>query len=108
MGETTMGNTNELSFSISGRSIWPTTTVVKACSDSPLSLDDKRVGRLLLLLQQLQESAGHLAALPRPELDEIVSSAVRLCGFVNPIEEREVVITVLGALEIQDPIPESS
>jgi hypothetical protein len=103
-----MGNTNELSFSISGRSTWPTTTVVKACSDSPLSLDDKRVGRLLLLLQQLQESAGRLAALPRPELDEIVSSAVRLCGFVNPIEEREVVTTVLGALEIEDSVLESS
>ena len=103
-----MDKGTDLYFNISGRSIWPTTTVIKACSDSQLSLADKRVGRLLVLLQQLQESAGRLAALPRPELHEIVSSAVRLCGFVNPIEEREVVITVLGALEIEDAVLESS
>jgi hypothetical protein len=61
---------------------------------------------LLVLLQQLNEFAGGLGALPKPELSEVVSSVVRLCGFVNPIEARDVIGTVLDALEIEDPIPE--
>jgi hypothetical protein len=68
---------------------------------------DRRVAQLLVLLQQLDESAEGLEALPKPELSEIVSSAIRVCGFVDPIEARDVIATVLEALEIQDPIPES-
>ncbi len=40
------------------------------------------------LLQQLNESAEGLEALPEPELSEIVSSAIRVCGFIDPIEVR--------------------
>lgn len=103
-----MSRRNEIYPDFSNPGIWPTNSFAEAWSDSPFSIHDKRVGRLLLLLRQLQESAGRLAALPRPELDEIVSSAVRLCGFVDPIEEQDVIATVLDALEIKDPTHESS
>lgn len=75
-------------------------------SDSDLHSQHKRVARLLVLLQQLDESAEGLEALPEPELSEIVSSAIRLCGFVDPIEARDVIATVLDAIEMQDPSPE--
>ncbi|MGA8617375.1 MAG: LuxR C-terminal-related transcriptional regulator [Candidatus Sulfotelmatobacter sp.] len=40
--------------------------------------------------------------MPEPELSEIVSSAIRVCGFRDPIEAREVIATVLDAIEMQD------
>ncbi len=62
---------------------------------------------MLVLLQQIDESAEGLDALPKPELSELVSGAIRVCGFVDPIKARDVIATVLDALDIQDPIPES-
>ena len=53
----------------------------KTCSDSDLQIHDKRVARLLVLLQKLDESAEGLEALPEPELGEIVCSAIRVCGL---------------------------
>jgi hypothetical protein len=61
-----------------------------------------------MLLQQLYDSVGGLRALPKPELSEIVSSAVRLCGFVDPIEAQGVIATVLYGIEMQDPDPGES
>ena len=75
-------------------------------SDSDLDIHDKRVARLLVLLRQLDESAGGLEALPEPELSEIVSSAIRVCGFVDPIEARDAIAIVLDAIEMQDPFLE--
>ncbi|HEY4902473.1 MAG TPA: hypothetical protein VIH89_03285 [Candidatus Sulfotelmatobacter sp.] len=103
-----MSKGNEIVPNFSDTHIWPTATFAETCSDLRFSIRDKRVGRLLLLLQQLQESAGRLVELPRPELDEIISSAVRLCGFVDPTEEQNVTATVLDALEVQEPVGESS
>jgi hypothetical protein len=71
----------------------------KTCSDSDLQIHDKRVVQLLVLLQQLDESAEGLEELPAPELSEIVSSATRMCGFVDPIEARDVIAIVLDAIE---------
>ena len=53
-------------------------------SDPDLNIN-QRVAQLLMLLQQLDESAGGLETLPTPELGEIVSSALGLCGFEDPI-----------------------
>jgi hypothetical protein len=39
--------------------------------------------------------------LPKLELSEIVLSAIRMCGFVDPIEAREVIAIVLDAIEIR-------
>jgi hypothetical protein len=63
---------------------------------------DKRVARLLVLLQQLNQSAEGLETLPERELTEIVQSAIRLCGFVDPIETRNAIAAVLDAIEMQD------
>lgn len=76
----------------------------KAYSDSSLYLKDKRVAQLLLLLQLLHRDVGGLAELPRPELSEIISSAVGVCGFINPIEARDVTAVVLDAIETEDQI----
>lgn len=79
----------------------------KAYSDSSLYLKDKRVARLLLLLKQLHQDVGGFATLPQPELSEIISSAVGLCGFVKTIEAQDVIAIVLDALEMQEPTRES-
>ena len=86
----------------------PRSAFGKTCSDSDLHIQDKRTAQLLMLLQQLYDSAGGLQALPKPELSEIVSSAVRLCGFVDPIEAQGVIATVLYGIEMQDPDPGES
>jgi hypothetical protein len=69
---------------------------------SDLQSQDKRVARLLLLLQQLNESSEGLETLPEPELTEIVNSAIRLCGFVDPIETQNAIAAVLDAIEMRD------
>ena len=74
--------------------ICPNGALSKTYSDSSLYLKDKRVAQLLLLLQLLHRDVGGLTELPRPELSEIISSAVGMCGFVNPIEARDVVAVV--------------
>jgi hypothetical protein len=71
----------------------------ETCSDSDLHIHDKRVTRLLVLLQQVDESVGGLEWLPAPELTEIVSSAIQICGFVDPIEALEVIGNVLEEIE---------
>ena len=67
---------------------------------------NQRVAQFLMLLHQLDESAGGLEALPASELSEIVSGALGVCGFVDPDEAREVVATVLEVLEKREPILE--
>jgi len=84
----------------------PNNVFGKTSSNSDSDIQDKRVAQLLVVLHQLDESAGGLGALPEPELLEVVSSAVRLCGFLNPIEAGDVIATVLEALEMRDPIRE--
>jgi hypothetical protein len=74
------------------------------CAD--LHVDAKRMARLLVLLKQISETSAELEALPEPELSEIVSSAIGVCGFVDPIEVRDVIAIVLDAIEMQDPFPE--
>jgi hypothetical protein len=69
---------------------------------SDLQSPDKRVARLLVLLQQLNESAEGLETLPEPELTEIVQCAIRLCGLVDPIETQSAIAAVLDAIEMQD------
>jgi hypothetical protein len=68
--------------------------------------NDLRLARLLVLLHELDQSLRGLDALPELELSEIVGSAIDLCGFVDPLECREVIATILAALEMRDPIPD--
>ncbi len=99
-----MDKVNALFLHSSVEHMCPNRTFDETLSDTALHSQDKRVAPLLVLLQQLDESADGLATLPKPELNEIVSSASRVCGFVDPIEVRDVIGTVLDALEKQDSI----
>ncbi len=74
-------------------------------SDEDLNIS-QRVAKFLMLLQQLDESAGGLGSLSPVEVSEIVSGALGVCGFVDPKETREVIATVLDALKKPEPIPE--
>jgi len=75
--------------------------------DTDLNIN-QRVAQFLMLLQQLDESAGGLEALPDAELSEIVSGALGVCGFVDPNEAREVVATVLEVLEKRGAVLEAA
>ena len=96
-----MDKVNALFLHSSVEHMCPNRVFGKTCSDSDLQIHDKRVTQLLVLLQQLDESAEGLEELPKPELSEIVSSAIRVCGFVDPIEARDVIAIVLDAIEIR-------
>ena len=102
------GQKNRLSLRSSEEHMSPNNMFGKMFSNSDLDIQDKRVTQLLVLLQQLNTSAGGLGALPETELGEVIASAVRLCGFLNPIEARDVIATVLEGLKMRDPIPGAS
>jgi hypothetical protein len=90
----------------------PDTAFGKSVSDSDMyvkdvHIEDHRVARFLVLLQRLDQSVGGLRTLPTPELHEIVMSAIRLSGFVDPVEARNLIATVFDAIEMKDPIPEA-
>lgn len=102
-----MDKVNELSLHPSAEPARQDCMICGAYSDSLFYIGGKRVARLSVLLQQIQQSLGALEALPHPELFEIVSGAVSLSGFVNPTETAEVTAVVLDALEILAPAPES-
>jgi hypothetical protein len=84
-----------------------TSAFAKAYSDSSLYLKDKRVAQLVLLLRLLHQGVGGFAALPEPELSEIISGAVDMCGFVNPIEAQDVIDVVLEVIQTEYPIQPS-
>jgi hypothetical protein len=66
---------------------------------------DKRLSRLLVLLQQVDQYIHGLHALPEFELNEIVSGALNISGFVDPAEGMAAIAHVLCALETRDAIP---
>jgi len=89
--------------------VWPTSEINPACANSKVRITDERVARLLLLLCELDESVAELEELPpKPELSELISSAILACGFVDPIEERYAIAAVLEAIEVNGSMPESS
>lgn len=96
-----MNNKEALFFHFSAKNMSPTNVFCRTLSDPNLSVQDNRVARLLVLLQQLDESPGGLGGLPQAELGEVISSAVRLCGFVNPVEALNVISTILDEIEPQ-------
>ena len=103
-----MDKVNTLFLPCSVEQMCPNRAFDQTFSESGLHRQDKRVAQLLVLLQQLDESAEGLEALPEPELSEIVSSAIRVCGFVDPIETQDVMAIVLDAIEMQAPIQEEA
>lgn len=74
----------------------------KAASDPELNIN-QRMAQLLFLLQQIDESAG-VEEFPEGELSQMVTYALGMCGFVDPNERRDVIASVLAAIEKGDPI----
>ena len=103
-----MDKTNKRFLNPSTEYVWPTPEFNKTFSDVRVRIADERVARLLLVLHELDESVAGLEELPKAELSELVSSAILACGFVDPLEARHAIATVLEAIEIQDSMPESS
>jgi hypothetical protein len=66
--------------------------------DVPSSID-QQLSHLVILLQQLEKSLPGLVSIPEGELCEIVYGAIRLCGFVDPIEAEYAIESVLETLE---------
>jgi hypothetical protein len=95
-----MDKLDKLFLLSSAEQMCPNDLLGKRNSDPILHVKDGRVARLLVLLRQLHESAGGLGVFPKPDVSEIVCCAARLSGFTNTIEVREVIATVLDALEI--------
>jgi len=101
-----MDKTNKLFLFSAAPPTRPNGALSEMDSRPNLHVKDRRIARLLILLRQINESTGGLAAFPNPQVCEIVSSAVRLCGLTGSTETQEVVAAVLEALEIQDAIRE--
>ena len=99
-----MAKVNALFLHSSVEHMGPNHAFGKTCSDSDLRSQDQRVAHLLVRLRQFDECAQGLERLTEPELSEIVSSAIRVCRFVDPIGARDVIAIVLDAIEIQDPV----
>lgn len=70
-----------------------------ARTDGSAGITDSRVARLLLVLSEIDETVAELEGLPESELSGLVSSAIRACGFTDPVEVRSVVATVLQAID---------
>jgi hypothetical protein len=76
-----------------------------AVTDDDLNIN-QRLAQFFMLLQQLADSEGALESLSPLEFSEFVSLALGMCGFSDPIQTREVIATVLEALEKPDPSSE--
>ncbi len=73
-------------------------------SDGDLNIN-QRMAQLMMLLQQIDESARGLDEVPMDELSEMVASALGVCGFVDPNEARDAIAQVLEAIERTDRSP---
>ncbi len=98
-----MNKANEVLLPSREEDIGSNPTFGGTVSDEDLNIN-QRMARLLVLLTQIDEYAGGLDTVPVPELSEMVSSALGLCGFVDPVETRQVIATVLDAIERGGPI----
>jgi hypothetical protein len=68
-------------------------------SDWKVFIADKRVARLLLILHDIDEAVAGIEDIPQNELVELVSAAIRACGFVNDCEARYAIASVLEAID---------
>jgi hypothetical protein len=81
-------------------------TVLEILCNADRRFADNRLGRLLVLLRELETCIIGLAAIPEDEFTEVIYAALRVCGFVEPVESYQVIGIVLNALERQRPVPD--
>ena len=102
-----MDKTNEMFLYPFAEHIWRNPEFDKTSSHSGVRIADERVARLLGALHELDESLAGLEELPKGKLSELVSNAILACGFVDPIEARYAIATVLEVIEMHDPVENS-
>ena len=80
----------------------------KTRSDCEVYIPDcRKIARLLRALRQLDESAAGLEQLPEAELIDLVYTALRESGFVDPIEARYAIAAVLEVIDAPAPVMDS-
>lgn len=102
-----MDKTYKMFLPISGEPMSPSRAFYNARFNPDTEMQDKRVGQLLVLLQQLEDATHGLGTLPKAELTEIISSAIGLCGFADPTETQDMMAIVLDAIEMSGPVQKS-
>jgi hypothetical protein len=108
MSKSTTDKVNPLFRLSAAQYLYGNATLCQTFSDSAVHIRDERIARLLVLLQRVDDFGEGLEELPEPELSEIVSSAIRVSGFVDPGEVRDVIAIVLEAIEMRDRIPKQA
>lgn len=83
-------------------------TPSSSSSEWRVFIADKRVARLLLILHEIDQAVAGIEGMPQNELIELVSAAIRACGFVNDCEARYAIASVLEAIERCGPAPADS
>jgi hypothetical protein len=86
-------------------SVRPNSDDTKILPHSTVHIADRRISQLLLVLQELDESVAGLEGLQDSKLSELISSAIRGCGFIDPVEAWYAVAAVLEAIERQESPP---
>ena len=80
----------------------------KTRSDCEVYIPDcHRIARLLRALRELDESLQGLEELPEAELSDLVWSAIRESGFVDPIEAWYAIAAVLEVIDAPAPVMDS-
>ena len=74
--------------------------------DTDLYDADSRLAQLVVLLRQLETVLGGMAVVPEREVSEIISGALGVCGFIEPVEAYRAMAIVLDVLERQYPKPD--
>jgi hypothetical protein len=106
--EAMMDKTSRLFSDILAENTHPASKISASFSNSKNPIADKRVAQLLVVLHELDECVARLEELSTTELNELVSSAIFACGFVQQNEAHQAITTILEAIETRDSISEFS
>jgi hypothetical protein len=91
--------------SLSSERSWTTSRLDRASPEPMVNITDERVFKLLTVLQELDQSVAGLEELPKDELSELVSDAIRACGFLEPEEAQYAIAAVLETIETPGSMP---
>jgi hypothetical protein len=69
------------------------------CGDPFACIVDSRVAELLSVLSEIDECMAGVEYLPKPDLKELISSAIFACGFTDASEMRYAIAAILEAIE---------
>jgi hypothetical protein len=97
--EATMEKMSKLFSDPHAPSSWPMAVCEEANSHLRICIPDKRISRLLLVLQELDKSVAGLEELQQAELSELVLAAIEGCGFTDPVEASDAIAAVLDVIE---------